>query len=158
MAFNGGVVVYFSLLKGINKIKWLTNIMSTLTLLSILITVLLVYKYGIIGSGIRTILFSWIGTVICITVGKKVFNTSYNYKSILEFSVLLPIAGLLVYFIGVYSLNYYTIDTWSSVILSYLLFAILTLFSLFVLNFLIFPRTGSCSYLLNFLKLKLFKK
>ncbi len=154
MAFNGGTIVYFSLLKGTNRINWLTKIMSSLTIVSILVTVALVYQYGIIGSGIRTILFSWIGTVICIIIGRKVFSRRYKKRDILEFGLLTPISGLTIYFLGIHNSKTILLNNWWSIIFHYGFYATLVLVLSFTLNLLSFRRSGTGYFLWLSLKKK----
>ncbi len=142
VSFNGGVIVYSSLLKGTGRIRWLTNIISSLTILSGLITAILVYKYGIIGSGIRILFFSWVGTGLCLYVGKRIFHDFKLIRVMFETSILPIATSLIVFFLGKMVLDLFVISTWSGIVFYY----ICMFGSLFILsigsNLLIFGSSG----------------
>lgn len=155
MAFNGGVIVYFSLLKGTNRINLLTKIMSTLTIISIIVTVILVYEYGLIGAGVRAILFSWIGTVICMVIGKKLFADKYRIKDMIEFGFLLPIIAIAVYVIGINLTTTIELNTWLKIILIYSTFVIIMGSLAVLVNLIIYNKSGSGYFLWNMIKQKM---
>lgn len=142
LSFNGGVVAYFSLLKGTNRINWLTKIMTTLTIVSTGATVVLVHNYGLLGAGVKPILFSWLGIVICIVVGKKIFKDKYQLKDMAEFGLVLPISGITVFFIGTQITTYFILSTWLNLITAYVFFAVLLASLAFLTNLTFFKKKG----------------
>ena len=157
-AFNGGVTVYFSLLKGTGRIKWLTKIMSSLTIFSTILTAILVYQLGLVGSGIRTILFSWVSIVICIVVGKKVFPTINLKKTIIEFAIIPILIGVAVFFIGILLVDKLSLNNWGYLIAAYSIFSLLIIILSFVLNYLAFNKNGGAYIMTNSLIKRLTKK
>jgi len=154
VAFNGGVAAYFALLKGTGRIKWLTNIISTLTVISGIITALLVLKFGIIGSGIRIILFSWVGTALCLIVGKKVFPNFPTIKVMFETALIPIIISAIFFYLGDLLLQNIKIQSWIEIILTYFVFVgLITAFQL-AINLIIFRKSGKGIQLLTLLNIK----
>lgn len=142
LAFNGGVVVYFSLLKGTNRISWLTKIMSTLTIISIGATALLVYNYGLVGAGIRVLIFSWIGVVICLIIGKQIFKENYTLRDMVEFGLVLPLSGLIVYFLGAHFTSVIFLDSWLKLVLGYAFLVCFVGLSALLINLAVYNKSG----------------
>ena len=149
LAFNGGVGAYFALLKGTGRVRWITVIFTTLTVFSILVTILLVYKFGLIGSGIRIILFSWVGMALCLGVGRKVFPHFKLTKTLFESSIIPVLLGLTTFFTGIHIIDYLKIDSWIEIILlGGIAFSILALGSV-GLNYFVFKKQGGGHLLTN---------
>jgi len=147
VALNGGVTAYTALLKGTGRIRWLTKIISTLTVLSGIIAALLVYKYGIIGSGIRIIIFSWVGITLSIFVGAKVFPSFPTYRVIIQTAIIPILIGCIFFYMGRLILEKTMLDSWLEIALSYfILIGILFLVQL-IFNWLFFQKQ-SIAYIL----------
>jgi O-antigen/teichoic acid export membrane protein len=143
MAFNGGVGAYFALLKGTGRVRWITSIVTTLTVLSILVAAGLVYKFGMIGSGIRMLVFSWCGITICLVVGRKVFPRFALGRAIAECAILPVLTGLALFFAGQYTLRILTIKTWVGMILVAAASAALLALISVAANYACFGKEGS---------------
>lgn len=152
VAFNGGVSAYFALLKGTGRIKWLTNIISTLTVLSILSSIFLVYKFGIIGSGIRILLFSWVGGTLCIYIGKKVFLEFNALRVAIETMIIPVILSLFFFYLASLVLFDKDISTWGDIIYSYSMLFALMIFIQFGVNWLIYRKEGISVILIQIFK------
>lgn len=157
VAFNGAVSAYFALLKGTGRIKWLTNIISVLTVLSGIVTAVLVYEYGIIGSGIRILLFSLVGLILSIYVGKKVFK-NFNYVRVAIETAVIPILlSVLFYFLCNMIVEKMILVNWIDIFSIYIiLFFSITLIQLGV-NVLVFNKNGNSIVLMISFKNKILK-
>jgi len=154
-AFNGGASVYMSLLKGTGRMKLLTSIISILTITSIVATIILVYNYGLIGSGIRTLIFSWVCILICIVIGKNVFNNIKLTPFVLENAIIPLIVGFSVYFLGICFDDVIVINNWLLLIVYYTFLSFTVLILSFILNYLFFKKAGSGYYYFNLLSKKI---
>ncbi len=153
IAFNGGVSVYFALLKGTGRVNWLTNIISTLTVLSGFATAILVYNYGIIGSGIRAILFSWVGSLLCIHMGKKIFK-DFKFLRVGGEVVIIPFAlGIIYYFSFVTVLQNLSISNWIELLMICLLLFLGMIIIQGAANFIIYKEAGSFKAVFERLKI-----
>jgi O-antigen/teichoic acid export membrane protein len=142
VAFNGGTSAYFALLKGTGRIKLLTKFIMSIQLSAMILTGLLVYEFGIIGSGIRVLLFSFVGITICIYVGKKVFKEFPVKKNLVE-AAIIPIAlSLICFFIGASILDIYPLTSWVEIIIGYILFFVIIIFIQLGFNLIIFKKKG----------------
>jgi hypothetical protein len=151
--FNGGVSVYFALLKGTGRVNWLTNIISTLTVLSGFATAILVYNYGIIGSGIRAILFSWVGSLLCIHMGKKIFK-DFKFLRVGGEVVIIPFAlGIIYYFSFVTVLQNLSISNWIELLMICLLLFLGMIIIQGAANFIIYKEAGSFKAVFERLKI-----
>ncbi len=149
LALNGGVSSYFALLKGTGRVHWVTVIYSTLTVFSIFVTAWLVYRFGLIGSGIRMILFSWCGIAICLGVGRKVFP-DFKFSRVLFESAVIPVAlGLIVFFVGCQLSDYFQLCSWLGVISLAAGTAGVLSVSTIGINYLIFGEEGGAGVLLK---------
>lgn len=142
VAFNGGTSAYFALLKGTGRIKLLTKFIMSIQLSAVIFTGILVYEFGIIGSGIRVLFFSFIGITICIYVGKKVFFKFPVRKMVIEVAFL-PIAlSIACYFLGTFLLGIFPITSWLEIFVVYTLFLVFILSVQFFFNYMIYKRDG----------------
>ncbi|HVX01390.1 MAG TPA: oligosaccharide flippase family protein, partial [Candidatus Babeliaceae bacterium] len=152
VALNGGVTAYQALLKGTGRIKWLTQIISTLTVSSGIVTAILVYKFGLVGAGIRVILFSWIGIALCFYIGRKVFASFQIGINIIQ-TVIIPVAiSAVFFFIAKFYFDYKPVKTWFEIIVSYLILITLMLLLQILTNTCLFKKNGGAYYLLSRLK------
>ena len=155
IAFNGGVSSYLALLKGTGRVKWLTNIISTLTILSGIVTAILVYKYGIIGSGIRVLLFSWVGSILCMYIGNKIFKDFNVIKVTIE-TIIIPVAlSLIFFFLGSTVIDSLNIENWFEIIFSYFTLFIGMILIQFGFNWLVYRGNGKGIVLLKRIKTQL---
>ncbi|MDO8965708.1 oligosaccharide flippase family protein [Algoriphagus sp.] len=152
VAFNGGVSAYFALLKGTGRIKWLTNIISTLTVISIFSSFILVYKFGIIGSGIRILLFSWVGSTLCIYIGKKVFLDFNTLRVAFETTIVPVFLSLVFFYMASSVLHNQNISTWWEIIYFYTILLGLLVLIQFVVNWLIYKEEAISLILINKIK------
>lgn len=156
MAFNGGVSVYFALLKGTGRVKWLTNIISTITVLSGFATAFLVFHYGIIGSGFRVILFSWVGSLLCIYVGKKIFKDFKLLRVSSEVIITPFVLGITCYYSVVMIVKDLRISKWEEISVIYLFLFLMVMICQIMANYFLFKGTSSFKVLLaKFSSLKL---
>ncbi|WP_439504246.1 oligosaccharide flippase family protein [Sediminibacterium sp.] len=152
VAFNGGTSAYFALLKGTGRVKWLTKIISSLTLFSTIATAFLVYKFGINGSGIRILLFSWVGSFLCLYVGKKVFKDLNISRVSFETTILPVFLSFAYYFICNSILSNYIIDNWIELFgVSFILVLGIILLQL-VFNFILFKKSAKSLVLIRLFK------
>jgi O-antigen/teichoic acid export membrane protein len=142
IALNGGVTAYFALLKGTGRIRWLTNIISTLTLFSGIITAILVYKFGLIGSGIRVLMFSWIGITLCLVVGRKVFPGFPILRVLFETVIIPLLISAIVFYFGIMLIKVSNIFSWVGIIITYSALAGIMIILQFSANWLIYQGNG----------------
>lgn len=142
IALNGGVTAYFALLKGTGRIRWLTKIISTLTVLSGIATATLVYNFGLIGSGVRVLSFSWVGIVLCLVVGKKVFPSFPTFRVMFETALIPVFLSAIVFYIGNVFVGNSKIDSWVEIILTYSVLAGIMVILQFAINWLVFQKRG----------------
>nr|WP_315161292.1 oligosaccharide flippase family protein [uncultured Flavobacterium sp.] len=154
VAFNGGVSAYFALLKGTGRMKLLTSIISTLTILSGISTAILVYNFGIVGSGIRMLLFSWVGSFLCLYVGKKVFNDFKTFRVAVETTILPVLMSIVFFVMSSLIIDKIKIDSWFELVVLYLILFIGIVVCQVGLNYLIYRKSGRFFIVLNRFKLR----
>jgi O-antigen/teichoic acid export membrane protein len=149
LAFNGGTGAYFSLLKGTGRIRWMTAIYTGVMVLFILASALLVYKMGLIGTGILLILFSGVGMVLCLIVGKKVFSEFRLTKIAFESAVIPFSTGLVVFFCGAWLMDVWAVDSWAGIICMASAMTMILSIGSVGLNWIIFRRNGGGAMLVQ---------
>jgi O-antigen/teichoic acid export membrane protein len=152
IALNGGVPAYQALLKGTGRIKWLTKIISTLTVLSGIVTAILVFKFGLIGAGVRVILFSWIGITLCFYIGEKIFTTFRLWTNIVQTAIIPISIGVIIFFGGKFYIDCNPINTWFEIIATYFVSIIVMLVLQVLSNVLFFRKDGGAYYFMLRLK------
>ncbi len=75
-ALTGAFAPYFSLLKGTDRLHWLTIIFLTTTGLGIAATAVLVPLLGVLGAALRYWVAVWCGFVVIAVVTRKIFHAS----------------------------------------------------------------------------------
>jgi O-antigen/teichoic acid export membrane protein len=73
LAIEGLAVPYYSLLRGTDRVHWLTVIYVVGSGISIVAAVVLVPMFGVMGGGYRLLVTAWFGTTIMLVVCRKVF-------------------------------------------------------------------------------------
>jgi len=111
--------------------------------LFILTTALLVYKMGLIGAGVRLILFSWVGMVICLLVGKKIFAGFHFSKVLFESTVIPATTSLVVFFFGTWMMKVCAVDGWVGIVLLAGVAALVLSLGAVGVNWIVFRRNGS---------------
>ncbi len=149
LAFNGGTGAYVALLKGTGRIQWMTVIFTTLAVGLTVLTAVLVYKMGLIGAGVRLILASWCGIVICLTVGKKVFPGFRFTKVLFESAVIPVVIGLTVFVMGQGLMAAWKINSWIGIILLAAGAAAILSVGAIGINWIIFRRAGGGAVLVQ---------
>ena len=152
LAFNGGTGAYFALLKGTGRIRWMTAIFTVVMGLFIVATILLVYKFGIIGAGIRFILFSWVGMIICLFVGRKVFPKFQTIKILFESSIIPTTSALVIFFTGKWVLQTMNINSWIGILGLAIVLVIILSVSTVGINLIIFKQNSGSAMLIQKIK------
>lgn len=148
VAFNGGVSAYFALLKGTGRVKWLTNIVLTLTVASGIITAILVYNFGVIGSALRVIIFSWVGSLLCIYIGKKVFKDFKTLRISMETTILPVLVGLIFFILSSHFLFDLNGGSWIEVVAVYFALSTGLVFTQFGINWIFYRSSGIAAFIL----------
>ena len=149
MGFNGAVMSYFAILKGTGRVHWLTRIISSLTIFSIIITFILIYYLGLIGAGIRGLIFSWCGIIICISIGKKIFADFPVKKIFLEAALIPLVIGTGIFFLGCNITEKYPAQNWFSLFLYAGLSLLAIVFTSVVLDLLFFGHKSQATILIH---------
>lgn len=149
LACNGGVGAYFALLKGTGRIHWLTWIFTTYMVISAIITALLVFKYGLIGAGVKMLVAAWCGMTFCMVVGKMVFSSLRVGRVLLETAIIPVSLGGLVYVTGINLQELNLIGGWISLMFFAVVCAALLGVMLLGVNIIIFRKDASGSALIK---------
>jgi O-antigen/teichoic acid export membrane protein len=102
-AFRGISEPYFAVLKGMNKIKYLTVIFLSTNLISILLAIPLLYYYSVEGAGFRALLLVWVSIPISFWINTRFLKDKQQrkYYRLIIYSILISsFVTILGYFVN----------------------------------------------------------
>jgi hypothetical protein len=117
----------------------------------------LVYKLGVIGAGIRVLLFSWIGSVLCIYIGRRVFKDFNSFKVALEAVIIPAFISSLIFFISNTFIQNINISEWFEIVLWYSILSISVVLTQILVNLIVYKKFGLGTLFLREIKNQLLK-
>lgn len=98
-AFRGISEPYFAVLKGTNNIKKLSIIFFMTSFIGVIIALPMLYYYGLVGAGIRSLFLVWLSIPVSLWVNKKILKESSS-KDFLNLILIVILLTTVVVLIG----------------------------------------------------------